>query len=65
MSIKTDAQKVEALTALLSDAIHSLEMTKYEIENVSEAAYAERKADEYFQQMLDILHGEATSETVY
>ena len=61
----TDAQKVEALTTLLSDVIHTLEMTKYEIENVSEAAYVARKADEYFQQMLDILHGEATSETVH
>ena len=53
----TDAQKLEALTDLLSNAIHSLEMTKYEIEDVSEAANVVREADHYHQQMLDILHG--------
>jgi len=52
----TDAQKIEALTDLLSNAIHSLEMTQYEIEDVSEAANVVREADHYHQQMLDILH---------
>jgi hypothetical protein len=52
----TDAQKVEALTDLLSNVIHSLEMTKYEIEDVSEAANVVREADKFHQQMLDILH---------
>ena len=52
----TDAQKIAALTDLLSDVIHSLEMTKYEIEDVSEAANVIRDADNYHQQMLDILH---------
>ena len=52
----TDAQKIEALTDLLSNVIHSLEMTKYEIEDVSEAANVVREADHYHQQMLDILH---------
>lgn len=54
----TDAQKIEALTDLCSIVIHSLEMTKYEIDDVSEAANVIRKADHYHQQMLDILHGE-------
>ena len=54
----TDAQKIEALTDLLSNVIHSLEMTKYEIEDVSEAANVVREADQYHQQMLDILHSE-------
>ena len=54
----TDAQKIEALTDLLSDVIHSLEMTKYEIEDISEAADVIRNADNYYQQMLNILHGE-------
>ena len=54
----TDAQKVEALTELLSNVIHSLEMTKYEIEDVSEAANVVRDADHYHQQMLDILYSE-------
>ena len=55
----TDAQKIEALTELLGDVIHSLEMTKYEIEDVSEAANVIREADSYHQQMLDILHNDA------
>ena len=54
----TDAQKIEALTDLLSNVIHSLEMTKYEIEDVSEAANVVREANHYHQQMLDILHSE-------
>ena len=54
----TDAQKVEALSELLSNVIHSLEMTKYEIEDVSEAANVVRDADHYHQQMLNILNSE-------
>jgi hypothetical protein len=54
----TDAQKIEALSDLLSNVIHSLEMTKFEIEDVSEAANVIRDADHYHQQMLDILHSE-------
>lgn len=54
----TDEQKVEALSELLSNVIHSLEMTKYEIEDVSEAANVVRDADHYHQQMLNILHSE-------
>jgi hypothetical protein len=52
----TDTQKIEALTELLSNVIHSLEMTKYEIDDVSEAANVVREADKYHQQMIDILH---------
>jgi len=55
----TDAQKIEALTDLVSNVIHSLEMTQYEIEDVSEAANVVREADHYHQQMLDILHSDA------
>ena len=54
----TDTQKIEALSDLLSNVINSLEMTKYEIEDVSEAANVVREADHYHQQMLDILHSE-------
>ena len=54
----TDAQKIEELVDLCSNVIHSLEMTKYEIEDVSEAANVIREADHYHQQMLDILHSE-------
>ena len=54
----TDQQKIDALTELLSNVIHSLEMTKYEIEDVSEAANVVRDADHYHQQMLNILNSE-------
>ena len=53
----TDAQKIDALIDLCSNVIHSLEMTHYHIEDVSEAANVIRDADNYHQQMLDILHG--------
>ena len=52
----TDAQKVEALIDLCSNVIHSLEMTQYHIEDISEAASVIREANDYDQQMLDILH---------
>ena len=54
----TDAQKIEALTDLLSNVIHSLDMTRYEIEDVSERANVVRDVDKFHQQMLDILHSE-------
>lgn len=55
----TDTQKIDALTYLLSDVIHSLEMTQYEIDDVSEAANVVREADKYHQQMLNILHSDS------
>jgi hypothetical protein len=54
----TNEQKIEALTDLLSSVIHSLEMTKYEIEDVSEAANVIREADKFHQQMIDIIHSQ-------
>ncbi len=54
----TDTEKIQQLTELLSNVIHSLDMTKYEIEDVSEAANVVRDADHYHQQMLNILHSE-------
>ena len=54
----TDTEKVQQLSELLSNVIHSLEMTKYEIEDVTEAANVVRDADHYHQQMLNILHSE-------
>lgn len=61
----TDADKVDALTELLSNVIHSLEMTKYEIEDVTEAANVVREADNYHQQMLNILYPYASWLTVH
>jgi hypothetical protein len=53
----TDAQKIEALTNLLDNVIHSLSMKQYEIEDATESHKCETEADEYYQQMMDILHG--------
>lgn len=54
----TDAQKIEALTDLLSNVIHSLEMKQYVVENPHESHQCEVEADQYYQHMLDILHSE-------
>ena len=64
-NVNTDEQKIDALTELLSNVIHSLEMTQYEIGDVSEAANVVREADKFHQQMLDILHNEAYTETLF
>ena len=53
----TDAQKIEALTDLLSNVISTLELTKYDIEDATESHNVEVKADAYHQQMIDILYG--------
>lgn len=54
--LMTPEQKIEALTDLLSNVIHSLEMTQYDIEN-PELSYASvLKADDYHAQMIKILH---------
>jgi division protein CdvB (Snf7/Vps24/ESCRT-III family) len=53
----TDAQKIEALTDLLSTVINTLELTKYDIEDATESHNVVVKADAYHQQMIDILHG--------
>lgn len=54
----TDAQKIEALTDLLSNVIHTLEMKQYDIENPYLSHECVIEADKFHQQMLDILHTE-------
>ena len=54
----TDTQKIEALTELLGEVMHTLEMKQYMIEDATEAHQCEVEADKFHQQMLDILHGE-------
>lgn len=55
----TNEQKIEALTELLGDVIHSLEMKQYEIEDATESHKCEVEADKFHQQMLDILYPDA------
>lgn len=54
----TEAQKIEALTDLLYDVIHALNMKQYEIEDATQSHQCEVEADNYHQQMCDILYSE-------
>lgn len=54
----TDADKVLALTELLTDVMHTLELKQYLIEDPTESYKCETEADEYHQQMCDILHSD-------
>jgi hypothetical protein len=56
----TNEQKIDALTDLLTDVMHSLNMKQYVIDDPTESYKCETEADEYHQQMVDILHGEQT-----
>jgi len=54
----TEAQKIEALTDLLYDVIHALNMKQYEIEDATLSHQCEVEADAYHQKMIDILSSE-------
>jgi hypothetical protein len=56
-SLMTDADKVLALTELLGDVMHTLEMKQYVIEDATESHQCETEADSYHQKMIDILYG--------
>jgi hypothetical protein len=52
----TDTQKIDALTELLNDVMHTLNMKQYVVEDPHESHQCEVEADQYYQHMLDILH---------
>jgi hypothetical protein len=52
----TDVDKVQALTELLFTVIYTLEMKQYDIENPTESYQCVTEADEFHQQMLNILY---------
>jgi len=54
--LMTDTQKIEALTDLLYNVIHTLNMKQYEIEDATQSHQCEVEADDYYQKMLTILH---------
>jgi len=56
----TNKQKIDALTELLGEVMHTLELKQYVIDDPTESYKCETEADEYHQQMVDILHGEQT-----
>jgi hypothetical protein len=54
----TEAQKIDALTNLLNDVMHTLSMKQYEIEDATQSHQCEVEADQFHQQMIDILHSQ-------
>ena len=54
--LMTDADKVFALTELMGDVIHVLEMKQYDIEDPDLSHECVTDADKFHQRMLDILH---------
>ena len=54
----TDADKVFALTELMGDVLHVLEMKKYDIEDPTLSHECEMDADKFHQRMMDILYNE-------
>ena len=55
----TNEQKIEALIELLTDVMHTLNMKQYVIDDPTEYYKCETEADEYHQQMIDILHSDS------
>jgi hypothetical protein len=55
----TDAEKLFALTELMGDVIHTLEMKQYDIEDATLSHDCVTDADKFHQRMIDILHSES------
>ena len=58
VTLMTDEEKVYALTDLLTDVMHSLNMKQFEIQDPFESHKCEVEADNYHQKMCDILYRE-------
>ena len=56
----TDEEKVYALTDLLTDVMNTLELKQYLIEDPTESYECEFQANQFHQQMIEILHREQT-----
>ena len=54
----TDAEKVFALTELLGDVIHALELKQYDIEDPTLSYECVTDADKFRQRMMDVLYPE-------
>jgi hypothetical protein len=54
----TNEQKIDALTELLNDVMHTLNMKQYCIDDATQSHQCEVEADNYHQQMLNILHSQ-------
>ena len=54
----TETQKIEALTELLSDVMFTLHLKQYYIDDPTQSHQCEVEADQFHQQMIDILHSD-------
>ena len=54
----TDADKVQALTEILGDVIHALELRQYDIEDPTLSYECVTDADKFRQRMMDVLYPE-------
>ena len=52
----TDAEKVFALTELLGDVIHALELRQYDIEDPTLSYECVTDADKFRQRMMNVLY---------
>jgi len=59
----TDAQKVEALTDLLFEVMHTLNMKQYYIDDATQSHQCEVEVDQFQQKMLSILHSNCKTMT--
>ena len=57
----TDKDKVFALTELINDVIHTLEMKQYDIEDDTLSHECVTDADKFHQQMINILHSQESN----
>ena len=55
----TDAEKLFALTEIMNDLIHTLEMKQYDIEDPQLSHECVTDADKFHQRMIDILYPDA------
>lgn len=54
----TDSDKLFALTEIMGDVLHILEMKQYDIEDATLSHDCVADADKFRQRMLNILHSE-------
>ena len=52
----TDTEKIDALTDLLFEVMHTLNMKQYYIDDATQSHQCEVEADQFHQKMLNILY---------
>ena len=52
----TDTEKIDALVELLNNVMHTLNLKQYYIDDPTESHSCEVQANQFHQQMIDILH---------